>query len=458
VVVRRLGILAAVVAIAVAAAVVPPGTTTVAQPQCYSETGFCISNPAFQQYFNDRGAIRILGYPVSRSFILEGFEVQFFQRVILQMNQGSVARLNVLDPGIMPMTRANASIFPDNDPGLAAAAPQVGSPTYANDVVNFVRQVSPDTWNGLNVGFFTLFNTTVPAPPGTSPDTVTLLNLEIWGLPTSHPAADPNNPTFVYQRFQRGIMHHRASVPATEGILVADYLKSVITNQNLPPDLAVDMRNSRFFAQYAPGAPNWVARPAELQNTDLTNAFEPGTGTAPVPLPQPTPAPGAPAATATITPTPVADAPTISTFRVDDEQIDPGDSVQVTIIARDDDGVDWIQFEGRFSDNDNGNANDNVNDSAFDRQEFDCDNQTECAKVFDISPNTSGEFTLRARARDTEGNESEWSEIELDVRSGGATATPTATSQATATTAPAATATTAPAATPTQTPGPAPKP
>ena len=130
-----------------------------------------------------------------------------------------------------------------------------------------MRRVAPDTWNGQPVGFFNLFNTTVPveiAFPGTTPnpDLVTLLNLEIWGLPTSNPAADPGNGGFVYQRFQRGIMHFRAEVPVTEGILVGEYLKAVITNRSLPPDLAQDMQSSRFRAQYSPGSPGWLARPA----------------------------------------------------------------------------------------------------------------------------------------------------------------------------------------------------
>ena len=68
----------------------------------------------FAEYFRLRGGVRILGFPISRSFTLEGFEVQFFQRVVLQLQGGQVNRLNVLDPGIMPMTRANQSQFPQN--------------------------------------------------------------------------------------------------------------------------------------------------------------------------------------------------------------------------------------------------------------------------------------------------------------------------------------------------------
>ena len=167
----------------------PPGA---AQTNCFPETDFCITNPQFANYFAERGGVRILGYPISRSFTLEGFEVQFFQRVVLQMQGGQVARLNVLDPNVMPMTRANQSTFPPPDPALAAQAPPVTSPTYAQDVAAFIKRVAPDTWNGMPVGFYTLFSTTVPVDvaftgQAPNPDQVTLLNLEIWGVADLEP-------------------------------------------------------------------------------------------------------------------------------------------------------------------------------------------------------------------------------------------------------------------------------
>src|SRR5205823_14364306 len=108
-------------------------------------------------------------------------------------------------------------------------------------------------------------------------------NLEIWGLPTSRPAHDPNNPGFIYQRFQRGIMHYDKSCGCTQGLLLADYLKQVLigtrmpngsANPNLPGDLAQQAQNSRFMSQYAPGRPGSLARPNDLAGSDLTNAFD----------------------------------------------------------------------------------------------------------------------------------------------------------------------------------------
>jgi hypothetical protein len=444
---KRLMVLVGFLAIGLIAALAPPGTPSEAQQNCYP-TGFCIQNSAFLSYYQQRGEHNTLGYPASREFTLEGFQVQIFQRVVLQMNQGNVARLNVLDPGIMPMTRANQSIFPGPDPALAAAAPQqAGNSNYAEQVVQFVQSVSPEQFAGQPVNFFTTFNRAVPPAPGDNPGIITLKNLEIWGVPTSQPASDPGNAGFVYQRFQRGIMHYRNECRCTEGILIGDYFKAVISGQNLPSDLDADMRQSRFYRQYAPGQPNWIARPTELQNTDLTNAFETGTGGAPPPPPAATQAPTGPTQTPTATP---VGAPEISTFRVDDDRIDPNDTIQVTIVARDSDGVDWIQFEGEPEENTSDNGNDNEDapdDPALARQEHNCDDdETECVWQFDVRPTLSGDYKLRARARDVNGNRGEWTEIDLTVREGNATATPTATGAATAT--PTSQATATPTSTP----------
>ena len=81
-----------------------------------------------------------------------------------------------------------------------------------------------------------------------------LFDLDIWGAPTSKPARDPNNNNFIYQRFQRGIMHYDKDCGCTQGLLLADYLKSVITGQNLPTDLAAQVQGSKYYKQYAPAS------------------------------------------------------------------------------------------------------------------------------------------------------------------------------------------------------------
>ena len=119
----------------------------------------------------------------------------------------------------------------------------------------------PDTFNGQPVNFQQTFNA--------------LGGLQIWGAPISQPAPEPTNPNFIYQRFQRGIMHYIAG-QGTQSILLADYLKAVIMNQNVPPDLMAQSRETKFFNQYCPGQTGWLCRPGELPATDLTYAFVQG--------------------------------------------------------------------------------------------------------------------------------------------------------------------------------------
>src|SRR4051794_8017150 len=159
---RRVVVLSAFVLVSMIAALAPPGTTTQAQGDCFGN-GFCITNTDFARYFRERGGRNIFGDAISREFTLDGFQVQFFQRVVLQAQGGGVSRLNLLDDGIMPMTRVNQSQFPKNDPQLQAQAPQnPGSATYADDAIRYIQQVSPNDFNGIHVGFFDLFNNTVP--------------------------------------------------------------------------------------------------------------------------------------------------------------------------------------------------------------------------------------------------------------------------------------------------------
>jgi hypothetical protein len=46
------------------------------------------------------------------------------------------------------------------------------------------------------------------------------------------PAPDPNNNSFIYHRFQRGIMPYIQGT-GTESILIADYLKALILDHRV---------------------------------------------------------------------------------------------------------------------------------------------------------------------------------------------------------------------------------
>ena len=69
-------------------------------PRFFSQTGFRVDTDAFWSFFQDRGGVRTFGYPVSRTFKLDGFPVQIFQRDVVQLRpDGGVHTLNLLDAG-----------------------------------------------------------------------------------------------------------------------------------------------------------------------------------------------------------------------------------------------------------------------------------------------------------------------------------------------------------------------
>jgi hypothetical protein len=253
----------------------------------FNETRFRIDDDAIYSYFQARGMVESFGFPVSRTFTFLGCSVQVFQRQIAQRCGNTVALMNVLDPEIFPYTRVNSSTFPAADEALKNSTPRVGDPTYATAILQFVRDNAPDTFQGQPVNFGQTFFTTVsPQQAMTNdPNLLGLFDLEIWGAPISHPAPDPANANFIYQRFQRGIMHWAAG-QGTRGILLADYVKQIMIgptlpsnggpNPNLPLDLQQQAQGSRFFAQYCPGGTRWLCRPNDMPDSDLTFAFEPG--------------------------------------------------------------------------------------------------------------------------------------------------------------------------------------
>jgi hypothetical protein len=241
---------------------VPNAPPMVHDDRYFSQTGYRIDNDDVWAFFQQYGGITTFGYPTSRMMGFLGCPVQMFQRQIIQVCQGQGAALiNLLDPDIFPYTQVNGSTFPAPDPALKDSTPPVSSPTYSTDIINFVNTNVPDTFGGQPVNFLQHFNSTG--------------GLVIWGAPISHPAPDPSNGNFIYQRFQRGIMHFIAGT-GTESILLADYLKAILMGQNVPADLKAQSAESRYYAQYCPGQPMWLCRPNELPATDLTFAFVQG--------------------------------------------------------------------------------------------------------------------------------------------------------------------------------------
>jgi beta propeller repeat protein len=256
------------------------GNSAPRDPQYFPETGFRINHPGFWEYFQRRGGVWSFGLPISREFVLRGYIVQLFQRALLQqLPDGSVVLMNLLDEGLMPYGRANFSVFPLAEEQLIRGAPSPSEADYGERAIAFLQENVPDRWEGLEVGFLRGYLSTVRRddafPEGDGdPALLPLLNLELWGLPTSLPVRDPNNHDFVYQRFQRGILHYDASTGATQGLLLGDYLKSIMTRIGLPWDLAREARDSSLYRQYDRTSPGHLARPDELPYTNLVGAFE----------------------------------------------------------------------------------------------------------------------------------------------------------------------------------------
>ena len=276
----------------------------------FPETGFSVSNDKFLDFFDHRGGARALGFPISREFDFLGTRVQFFQRAALQLQpNGSVATLNLLDEGLLPYTHINGSTFPAPNPAITQTAPSPADPNFASKALDFVKANAPDSWEGLKTNFYSTFLGTVTYQEAfpkadADPALLPLINLELWGLPISKPAYDPNNGNFVYLRFQRGIMHFDKTNGTTQGILIGDYLKSVLTGQNLPPDLAQDAQASKLYRQYDNNNINGVARSSDLPATNLFAAFEKDGVVVPTPAPSPTPVPATPTPATTATPVP----------------------------------------------------------------------------------------------------------------------------------------------------------
>jgi hypothetical protein len=90
--------------------------------------------------------------------------------------------------------------IPQPDPALAFITPSPDQPNYDARVAAFLDATVPDTWNGQPVAFLS---------------TVNDVGVDTTGLPTSAPAVDPNNPNFIYQRFQNDVLFYNGTEGTT---------------------------------------------------------------------------------------------------------------------------------------------------------------------------------------------------------------------------------------------------
>jgi hypothetical protein len=224
-----------------------------ADPRVFPDTGFSILDDAIWNFFTLHGGSSTFGAPISREFTLMGQPVQIFQNGALQVQpDGSVQALQLTDPGLVPYVHLNGLTVPGADPALGFVAPTPDDPNYSARLQVFLQNTVPDTWNGQPVQFWS----TYAAAGGSS----------VWGVPTSAPAADPNNRQFVYQRFQNGVLMYDSTAGTTQALPMGAYLKEILSGQNLPTDLASEAASSPLL------------RGVGVTTADLTVAFVPDAG------------------------------------------------------------------------------------------------------------------------------------------------------------------------------------
>ena len=252
----------------------------------FGDTGFRIDDDKIWDYFVKRGGSRAFGLPISRTFAFQGAPSQFFRRHVLQSTADGVRTLSLLDEGILPYTVINGSILPGADPAIAGAAPKPGAADYGSAASAFLKQNAPDTFEGEPVNYYTTYMQTVTMadafPEGNgNADLLPLFTYEIWGLPTSKPTRDPGNTSVIYLRFQKGILKYDTATGTTEWLPLGDVLKSLITGQDLPDDLAAQASASGLLRQYDPDAHTGPLHAGLPRGTELGNAFRPSLDSAP---------------------------------------------------------------------------------------------------------------------------------------------------------------------------------
>jgi hypothetical protein len=262
-----------------------PAATALARPttdsRYYADTGFQVSNRYFNRYFKERGGVRNFGSPVSRQFRYLGFPVQIFQnRMILLQPDNTVYVVPLGNSTIFPFTQVDGRTLPAVDESIVALMPQdTSAPDYGTQTLARVQEVVPDEFQGQPVRFLSYYFSSVTYeeafPSGDQPpDVLPYVAFQVWGRPLSRPAADPNNPNRIYQRFENGIMEFDASTGITTGLPVGAWLRALFTGENLPADLAAAAQGSRFIGQYQPGAPApAMARPNDLPDSNFADAF-----------------------------------------------------------------------------------------------------------------------------------------------------------------------------------------
>jgi hypothetical protein len=198
-----------------------------ASPRDFPETGYSIADDAIWTFFANHGGSATFGAPISRELTLLDSQVQLFENAALQVQpDGSVQALQLPNQGLLPFQHLDGLTVPAADPAVTFVAPSPDQPNYPARLAAYLNAI-------------------------VAPQVASAYASDIWGLPTSTLKADPNNPNFVYQRFQNGILMTDLGTGSTGALPLGTYFKAVLTGQDLPPDLSIEAATSPFYKQFA---------------------------------------------------------------------------------------------------------------------------------------------------------------------------------------------------------------
>ena len=113
-----------------------------------------------------------------------------------------------LSPGLaMAAGPLDGLTIPPADPAMTFVAPTPDQPNYDARLQAFLEITVPDMWGDMPVHFLSTYNDAG--------------GVDVLGLPTSSPKADPTNPNFVYQRFQNSVLFYNALDDSTTALPLA---------------------------------------------------------------------------------------------------------------------------------------------------------------------------------------------------------------------------------------------
>jgi hypothetical protein len=217
----------------------PGAALAQADERTFTDSGYSVADDTVWSFFSQYGGAGTFGEPISREFMLFGKPTQVFQNAALQVQtDGSVQAMQLADPALWPSTPLNGLTVPAADAELAFIAPTPDQPNYAARLQVFVQGSVPDAFNGQPVELLSVYNSEGGAA--------------VWGLPTSTPKSDPNNPNFVYQRFQNGILFYDGSSDSTQPLPLGETLKSLLTSDSAVLKLAAQGGDSDLSQAFVP--------------------------------------------------------------------------------------------------------------------------------------------------------------------------------------------------------------